>query len=159
MKQAGLLAFRNDQIHRLCANELHVGARGVEMRVVGDDIALLAHHAEQNALGCAALMSRDHVAIAENVADRIAEVVEALAARVTLVALHNRGPLPGGHGAGAGISEQVDQHIVGRKQKQVVVSRAQQFLPLRACGPADRLNTLDSEGLDDSLRHGGVLLF
>ena len=49
------------------------------------------------------------------------EAVEAAAAGVALVALHDRGPLVRGHGAGAGVGEQVDEHIVGGEQEKIVV--------------------------------------
>ena len=155
MRRGGLPAFGNDQVDRLGADKLDVGAGGVEVRVVGDHVALLAHHAEQDALGGAALVSGNHVPVAEDVLHRIAEPVEASAAGVTLVALHDRRPLVRGHGPGAGVGQQVDQHIVGRKQKQIVVRGAQQLLALLAGGPADRLDALDAERLDDGARHEG----
>ena len=155
---AGWRAFGDRQVDRLGADELDVGARGVEVRVVGHDVALLAHHAEQNALGGAALVRRNHVLIAEDVLHGVAEAVEAAAAGVALVALHDRRPLVGGHGAGAGVGQQVDQHIVGGEQKQVVVRGAQQFFALLARGPADRLDALDAKRLDDGLgQHGSPL--
>ena len=57
----------------------------------------------------------NHVLVAEDILHRIAEAIEAAAARVALVALHDRGPLMGGHGPGARVGKQVDQHIVGRQ--------------------------------------------
>ena len=136
MLQAGLAPLGNDEVDGLGAHELDVGARGIEVRVVGNDVAFLARHAEQDALGGAALMRRDDVAEAEDVLDGVAEVIEAAAAGVALVAFHDAGPLMRGHGAGAGIGEQVDEHIVGRQEEQVVVSGAQQLLALLAGGPA-----------------------
>ena len=151
-----LARFRNRKVHSLGTDEFDVGARGVEVRVVGDHVALLAHHAEQNALGGAALVRRNHMLIAEDVLDGIAEVVEAPAAGVALVALHDRRPLLGRHGAGARIGEQIDEHIVGRKQKQVVVRSPQKFFALLARGPADGFDALDAKRLDDGLgQHGG----
>ncbi len=112
--------------------------------------------AEQDAFGGTALMRRDDVAVAEDVLDRVAEVVEAAAAGVALVAFHDGGPLMSRHGAGAGVGEQVDEHIVGRQEEQVVVGGTQQLFTLRAGGPADRLDALDAERLDDGFGgHGG----
>ena len=153
MLQAGLAAFGNDQIDGLGADEFDVGARGVEVRVVGNDVALLAHHAEQDALGGAALVGGDHVLVAEDVLHGVAEAIEAAAAGVALVAFHDGGPLVRGHGAGAGVGEQVDEDIVGGQQKQVVVRGAEQLLALGAGGPANGLDALDAEGLDDGARH------
>src|SRR5208282_1930724 len=82
MLQAGLAAFRNNQVASLSADELHVGAGSIEMGVVRDYIAFLAHHAKQNALGGAALVGGNDVRVAENILDRIAKPLEAAAAGV-----------------------------------------------------------------------------
>ena len=71
MRGGGLLAFGDDQIDGFGAGEFDVGAGGVEMRVVGDDVAFLARDAEENALGGAALVRGDDVAIAEDVLDGV----------------------------------------------------------------------------------------
>ena len=112
MDRSRLLALGDDQIHCLSSDKLNVRASRVEVRVVGDHIALLAHHAEQDALGGTALMSRDDMAVSEDVLDRVAEANEALAPGVALVAFHDGRPLMGGHGAGARVRKQVDQHVV-----------------------------------------------
>ena len=154
MLQAGLAALGDDQIDRLGADELDVGAGGVEVRVVGDDIAFLAHHAEEDALGGAALVGGDDVLVAEDILNGGAELLEAAAAGVTLVAFHDGRPLVGGHGAGAGVGEQVDEDIVGRQQEKVVVRGAEQLLALRAGGPVDGFDALDAEWFDDRAGHG-----
>jgi hypothetical protein len=155
MPLCGLARFGDRQVYCLRADELDVGARGVEVRVVGDDIALLAGHAEQNALGGAPLVRGDHMLIAEDVLDGVAEAIEAAAAGVALVTLHDRSPLPRGHRAGARVGQQVDEHIVGGKQKQVVVGGPQQLFALFARGPADRFHTLDAKWFDDRLTWHG----
>ena len=155
MLQAGLAALGDDEIDRLGADELHVGAGGVEVRVVGDDIAFLAHHAEENALGGAALVGRDDVLVAEDILNGSAELLEAAAAGITLVAFHHGGPLVGGHGASAGIGEQVDEDIVGGQKKEVVVRGAEQLLALRAGRPVNGLDALDAKGFDDGAGHVG----
>ena len=155
MLQAGLAALGDDQVHGFGADELHVRAGGVEVRVVGDDIALFAHHAEEDALGGAALVGRDDVLVAENILHRSAELLEAAAAGITLIAFHHGRPLVGGHGAGAGIGEQVDEDIVGGQEKEVVVGGAEQSLALGAGRPVDGLDGFDAEGLDDGAGHGG----
>ncbi len=80
-----------------------------------------------------------------------AEAIEAAAAGVAFVALHDGGPLMGGHGAGAGIGEQVDEHVVGGQEKQVVVRGLEKSFALGAGGPANGLDTFDAERLDDGL--------
>ena len=84
--------------------------------------------------------------------------VEAAAAGVAFVAFHDRGPLVRGHGAGAGIGEQVDQDIVGGQQEQVVVRGVEQLLALGAGCPAQGFDALDAEGFDDGFDgHGHIL--
>ena len=119
--------------------------------LLGTTSPFLHMHAEEDAFGGATLVRRDHVLVAEDVLHGIAEAVEAAAAGVALVAFHDGGPLMRGHGAGAGVGQQVDEDVVGREQKQVVVRGAQQMLALFAGGPADGLNALDAERLDDGL--------
>ena len=57
------------QVHGARAGELDVRARGVEVRVRGDDVPGLAHDGEQDALRRAALVRRDHVAEPGEVVD------------------------------------------------------------------------------------------
>ena len=114
MFEAGLAAFGNHQIHRLRPDELDIGAGGIEVRVVRNDVSLLAGDVEQNALGGPALMGGNDVLVAENVLDGVAEVIEAAAARVAFVAFHEGRPLMSRHGAGAGVRQQVNQHVIGR---------------------------------------------
>src|SRR6185369_7005536 len=45
---------------------------------------------------------------------------------------------------------QVDQHIVGGKQEEVVVCDLKKSLAFLAGGPADRLDAFDAKRLDDS---------
>ena len=128
MLERGLAAFGDQQVDGFGADEFDVGAGGVEVGVVGDDVAFLAGDAEQDALGGAALVRGDDVLVAEDVLDGVAETIEAAAAGVALVAFHDRRPLMRGHGAGAGVGEQIDEHIVGWKQEEVVVRGAQKLL-------------------------------
>ena len=99
---------------------------------VGHHVPRLAHHREQDALGGAALVRGDHVAEAGQLVDHALQAEEALAAGVGFVAAHHRRPLLGGHGAGAGIGEQVDQDVAGFDQKEVVAGLLQVALALFA---------------------------
>src|SRR5271165_7451009 len=155
MLQARLASFRDHQVSSLGTDEFHVGAGGIEMRVVGDDIAFLAHHAEQNALGGATLMSGNDVFVAKDILHRIAKAIEAAAAGVALVAFHDCGPQTRGHGAGSGIGEEIDENVIGGKKKQVVKRSPQPLLALRAGGPVNRLDALDAKRLDNGAGHGG----
>ncbi len=155
MLQTRLPSFGDDEIDRLGANELNVRAGRVKVCVVGDDIAFLAHHAEQNALGGAPLMSRDDVFVPKNILYRRAELLEAAAARITLVAFHHGRPLVRGHRPGAGIGKQVDENVIRRQKKKVIERGAEQLLALRPRRPANGLDALDAKGFDDCARHIG----
>ena len=150
-----LASFRDRQVHGFGADEFYIGARRVEVRVVGNYVALLAHHVEQNAFGRASLMGRDHMLIAKDVLDGVAKMVEAPAAGVAFVPQHDRRPLLGRHRARARIGKQVDQHVVGGKEKQVVVRGAQKLFAFFAGRPANRFDALDAKWLDDGFgQHG-----
>jgi len=149
MRRGGVLAFFDHQIDGLGSDEFDIGAGGVEVRVVRNDVALFAGDAEEDALGSASLMRGDDVAVAEDFLDGALEMVEAAAAGVAFIAFHHSGPLVGGHGSGAGVGEQVDKDVVSRKKKQVVMGGFQELLALLASRPADRFNALVTEGFDD----------
>ena len=153
----GLARFGHQQIDRLRADKLDVGARGIEVRVVRHHVALLAHHVEQNALGRSPLVGGDYVEIAEDVLNRVLEVIEALAAGIALIALHHWPPIGAWTSRRTGICQQVDENIVGRKQEEVVVRGAQEFLALFAGGPADGFDALDAKWLDDRLRRHSLV--
>ena len=65
------------------------------------------------------------------------------------LALHYSGPLVSAHSAGAGVRKQVDKHIVGTQEKEIVMRGFQQFFALCTSRPADWFHTLDAEWLDD----------
>ena len=90
-----LAGFGNRQIDGFSADELDIGAGGVEVGVVGHNVALFAGNAEQDALRRASLVGRNDVLVPEDVLDRVPETVETLAAGVALIAFHDRGPLVG----------------------------------------------------------------
>src|SRR5262249_13887557 len=85
----------------------------------------------------------------ENLFHRITEAHEAGAAGIAFIAAHHACPLFGGHGAGTGIRQQINQDVFRSQQKKVVVGGAQKLLALKARGPANRFNALDEEGLND----------
>ncbi len=153
MVDTRLAPFRNDHIQCFGSYKFHIGPRRIEVRVVGNDVTLLAHDAEENAFGSAPLVRRDDMPVAEDVLNRVAKPVKAAAPGITLVAFHDRGPLVRGHGASARIGEEIDQDVVGRQQEEVVVCGLEKALTLDSRGPADGLDTLDTKGLDDRARH------
>ena len=149
-------ALGDDEVARLRLLDLHVGPRRVEVVVVGDDLSRLEQAVEEDALGGAALVGRDDVAEPGQVLDHVAEAEEGAAPRVGLVALHDRAPLRGRHRAGAGVGEEVDEHVLRPQAKDVVARLREGPLPVLAVGELDRLHRLDAERLDDRLevQHG-----
>ena len=138
--------FFNDQVDRVRALGLHVGPGGVEMRVVGYRVRGLGDDREQDAFRGPALVCGDQVFERHQVFHRLFETVERRAAGVGFVALHDRAPLPGAHAGGAGIGQQVDQHVIRVQCEQVVVSSLDALFPLLAGGHADGFYGFDSKG-------------
>jgi hypothetical protein len=87
--------------------------------VVGNDVATFADRAKQDAFGGASLVSWDHVFEPGNLPHRALKLVERAAAGIALVSLQHAAPLSGAHRAGAGVGQQVDEHIVGMQHKQI----------------------------------------
>ncbi len=145
----GVGGFGEGKIHGARSGEFDVGAGGIEVSVGGDDVAGLAHDGEQNALGGPALMGGNHVAQAGEFVGDALEAKETLAARVGFIAAHERGPLFGGHGAGAGIGEKVDQNVVGFDEEEVVPGLLEIALALLGGGVMERFHALDPERFND----------
>ncbi len=153
---AGLLAFGDDEVESFGAGGFHVGAGGIEVRVVGDHVAGLEHGGEEDAFGGASLVGGNDVLVAEDALHGVAEARVAAAARVALIAFHDRSPLVDGHGAGAGVGEQINEDVIGREEKEIVVSGTQEDLAVGTLRPVDGFDTLDAERLDDGAdRHEG----
>ena len=147
----GVGRFRQGQVDSLGAGELDVGPCRIEVRIVRHYVAGAAHHGEEDALGRAALVGRDHVAEAGEILDRRVEPVETLGAGVGFVAAHHGAPLVRAHGAGAGVGQQVNQNVPRAKQKQVIAGLRQEPLALLARGAPHQFHGLDAEWLDDGL--------
>jgi hypothetical protein len=81
------------------------------------------------------------------------EPEKAVAAGIRFIAAHQRCPLLGRHGAGAGIGKQVEQHIASAKLEKVVASLLQENLTLLWGSTSEWLDALDPEWLNNGL-HG-----
>src|SRR6185295_11361408 len=71
--------LRKRKIDGSRASVFDICPRGVEMRIARDDVALLAHDREQDPLGGAALMRRNHVFESGEFPNDILQPEEALA--------------------------------------------------------------------------------
>src|SRR5579859_4645384 len=145
-----LFGLRDRQVEGFRARKFTIRAGGIEMGVVWDDVALLAHDAEQDAFRGAALMRGNDVTKTEDTLDGIAKAREARRARVRFIATHHGGPLFGGHGGGSGVREEVNQNGVGRDKKQIVAGRFQQPFALGGQSAMDWLDALDAKRFNDS---------
>ena len=137
------------EVQRFGAGGLDVRAGRVEVRVRRNDLAGPGNDTEQDLLRRATLVGWDDVLERKEVLDALQEAVPGRRAGVRLVASLDPGPLLGGHGARAGIGEQVDQHIGGVQVEEVVPGRLQALLTLIDRRHPDRLDALDPERLDD----------
>ena len=153
MRRRRVESFRRWQVDRLGAGCFDIAARGVEMRVRGNLASGSADQMKQDRLGRAALMRWDDVAERHEVAHRLLEAAEGGRTGVALVTEHDRRPLLRAHRRGAGIGQEVDQHVVGSEPEKVVMGVAQEALALLLCREPQRFHGLDSERFDDCL-HG-----
>jgi hypothetical protein len=124
---------------------LDVGARGVEVDVVGHAVARLHDGGEQQVLRHPALVRGDHVPVAGDALDHPLEVEVVAAARVRLVAEHDARPLPVAHRRGAGVGQQVDGNERRGDVEEVVAGGGQGVGALLAGGEGDGLDDLDLE--------------
>ena len=150
-----MVAFLDHQVERLSPAGLDVGAGRVEVVVVRHDVARLAQHAEEDALGGAALVCGDDVLEAGDLLHRLFEAVERAAAGVALIPAHHAGPLRRRHRAGAAVGQQIDQHVVGAQQEQVVAGLLQHLGAVLVGREVDRLDGFDFERFDDGFEGVG----
>jgi hypothetical protein len=123
MLQRRVEALRDDQVDRLRAGGLDVGAGGVEVGVVRHDLARPAERGHEDLLGGASLVGRDDVLEGEQRLHRRLEAIPGRRARIGLVAALDAGPLLARHRPGTGIGQQVDQHVLAVQAEQVEADR------------------------------------
>jgi hypothetical protein len=133
----------DDDVDEAPAGELLVQPGGREVHVAGDHVAGLDEHLADDVLGAAALVGGHDVRVAVDVLHGLLQVEEVLAARVSLVAEHEPGPLLGRHRVGAAVGEQVDEDVAAAQLEGVPPRLGQRRLPLGPGGPANVLDGLD----------------
>ena len=148
------------QVDRLCPAVLDIGARGVEVGVVGHDLAVATNDGEQDLLGGTALVGRDHVLERKQLLDRVEKSVPGRRAGIAFVAVLDGCPLVAAHRARPRVGQQVDDHVLGVDVEEVVARRLERRLTLVDALDPDRLDRMDAEGLDDGLPalHAGSIL-
>ena len=149
MAAARLGAIINNEIDRAGTGVFDVGAGRVEMVVVGNDLVGAANQFKQDAFAGPALMCRQDMGHAGQIADYLFKVIPAPRAGVGLVAAQHAGPLLAAHGGRAAVGEQVDQHVLGGNLEDIEVGPLQDRFALLGSRDLDRLDHLDLERLDD----------
>jgi len=149
MPRGGHVRLGDGQVERLGAGELHVRAGGVEVGVVRDRLPGPADRAEQDLLGGAPLVGRDHVLEREQLLHGVAETLPRRRSRVALVTALEPRPLLGRHGARARVRQQVHKDAWAWHVEQVVTCTHKLFLAIRESRHGDRLDRMDPERLDD----------
>src|ERR1051326_4946010 len=126
------------------------------MRVVRDDVGLAGHHGKKDALRGAALVGRNHMLEPGEILHHALEAVETFTAGIGFIAAHHGRPLLGGHGAGAGVGQEIDQDILGVDEEQVVAGLLEETPALFGRGLPERFDTLDAEWLDDGFHYAST---
>lgn len=158
MDEAGLLALGDHEVESFGTDRFDIGAGGVEVSVVGHHVAALEHGGEEDALGGPSLVSGNDVGVSEDALHGVTEADVASASSVAFIAFLNGSPLVDGHGSGAGVGEQIDQHIIGSEKEQIVIRGAKEALAVGALRPVNWLDTLDEKWFDDGADGHGILL-
>ena len=116
---------------------------GVKMSVAGDDLTGLDEVREQHVLRRTALVGRNNILKARESRYYILELKERAGAGITLVTRHHRCPLAIGHRARSRIGQQIDIHLIGLEQEDIVLRLAKPLLTLCTGGLTDRLHHLN----------------
>jgi hypothetical protein len=151
MNGRGDPALGDDEVACFGVLDFDVGARGIEVRVVEDDLARFQDCVKEYPLGRAALVRGDDVAKSGELRHHRVEALEGAAPRVRLVTAHHRAPLVGGHRSRSGIGQQVDENVLGAQPEDIVPGMVESKTPLRGGCEFDRLDGFDPEWLDDRL--------
>ena len=137
----------DDHVHEHAARALLVLPGGREVHVGRHELAGADRYLADEVLSAAALMGRHHVLVAVGLADGRLELVEVPRARVSLVAEHQRRPLPVAHRVRARVGEQVDIDILRAEQERVVAGLGRRPRAFIRRGHPQRLDHLDLPGL------------
>ena len=151
--ELGVLGFVGRDVDGLGLAGFDMALGRVEMGIAGDDVAFLYEIGEENVFSGSALVRRDDVRHAEKALDRSFQLVERAGAGIALVAHHEGGPLAVGHGARAGIGQQVDIDLLGLQLKYIVMCFPEPLLALLAGAAADGLDHFDLPGLSKRKFH------
>ena len=141
------------------AGVLDVGAGGVEVGVVGHDLAVAADRREQDPLRRPTLMGRDHVLEREQVPDAFEEPEPRRRPGVdSRRRASDRRPLVARHRPGARVREEIDQYVLGAESEQVVACMPDRLATIFRRGHHERFDRVDAKRFDDRVeRHEPIM--
>ena len=131
----GDLAFRNDQIDRLCLVVFDVGPRGIKVGIAGDNQPGLGNYRKQDPFSRSTLVGWDDVLEAGDIANSLLEPEKTPAAGIRFIPNHHGAPLAIAHRAGSAIGQIIDQNILGPNHEEIVFGRFENGQPLLRRSP------------------------
>ncbi len=129
----------------------HLAARQVHMRLGRGEVVIHGHHVAgfnksfgQQVFRRASLVSRQQILKSQNFLDRIGQLIETLAAGVSLVRNHHGAQLVVAHGVGAAVGQHVQEDIARAQEESVITGLAD---GLQALGGAGQIGLLHNFNL------------
>ena len=104
------------------AHQIEVRLGGGEVVIHRDEGAGLDEGLGKQVLASASLVSRQQILVAENLLDRVCQLVKALRAGIGVIGQQHGGLLIVAHGIGAAIGQHIHENVAGAKKKCVVAS-------------------------------------
>jgi len=137
--------FIDDQVEGHAPLVKNIGARGIEMDVIGHQIALLEGDGKEQVLGGASLVGGNDMPEAEEGVDGLLKVVIIFAARIGFITHHHPGPLMVAHRRSAAVGEQIDVDTRSGEPEHIESRFTDELVALLAGGPAQGFDDLDPE--------------
>ena len=151
------MSCRRQHIQRLRADIFDVGARRVEMTVIWNNVARLQARRRKNMFGRPSLMRRKNMLEAGNFTHGALEPSPGRASRIAFVAKHQSRPLPRRHRARSAVGQQIDRHVFGVQQKNIMVRLGEAAFAMTPPGNRQCFGHLDAEWLYDRVHEARPL--
>ncbi len=107
-----VMRFRNYKINRFGFAETDMSPCSIKVHIRNRILSCLEQAGIKNFFSRSALMYRLHVAILENVSNRISDLIVAGGSGITLISHHYTRPLHIAHGIGSAISQKINIDIL-----------------------------------------------